>query len=148
MYELLSTTNSNITFNGIEVVNTTISVIKISNSGQSKSINQYITINDLTVHDTNYVASDNLILIEKISSEGVYQISMNRIKMNDLHFTASSNLMKLGHQSNEVLMITDATFTNIVFAGISIGAFDQSLDIVSKVFMNNITANNIDAYFR
>ena len=42
-----STANSNLTFNGVSVEDSTVALLKISNSGQSKTINQYVTVNNL-----------------------------------------------------------------------------------------------------
>ena len=148
MVDLSSTYNSNITFNSINVHNTTISVIKISNSSQSKTITQYITFNDLSIHDNDYSFSDNLILTENIKSDSIFEIIFNRLQCYDLNFTANSNILQLGHQSNEQLQIIDSSFTDIYYGGITIKAFDQSSELVSKVFFRNISAHEIDVYFR
>lgn len=46
-----STVDSSISFRNITIINSTVPLLKISNSDQSKTINQYITFNGITYKD-------------------------------------------------------------------------------------------------
>ena len=146
--DIENSVDSNITINGLIVQNTTISILKIANNKQSTSINQYMTLNDFDIKNTSYLFTDNLIQVENVKSSAIFKIIFNRLRMADLYFEANSNLLALKHQVTEQLEINDAVFTNIRFAGILLEAFDSTLSQTSNAKISNMTAYNIDEYFR
>ena len=145
MEELSSSISNEINFNGINVMNSTITLVKIENKLQNKDIDQYITFNDLNISDIRYEFQTSIIVTEDIKSDQIFKIIFNRPIMKNLYFVQSSLLFSLRHQCNEQLEINLPIFTGIRFGRIYMRVHTQSSEINTNVLMNNVTASNIDA---
>jgi len=146
--EISSQVDGSITFNQIDVVNTPIDVLKISNVLQSKDIIQNLTFNDITIQDWSYDFSSDLITTENIKTNNSFKIIFNRIIMKNLNFRSQSNIFLLKHQTEEALEINDSEFDNITFGCITMRNFDSALSVKSLAKFSNITATNNDIFIR
>jgi len=147
--ELVSKVNSRMTFTNTSVRNSKVKVMSIANSGQSKTINQYITFNDFTLKDCYFSSSEDLIYTGNVKSDAVFSIVFNRLMVSNITFVQNGNIMYLRHQVTEPLQIIDSEFSDIVLTGITIRSFNiQSLSVPTRVSMSNFTAHDIDGQSR
>ncbi|CAI2367699.1 unnamed protein product [Moneuplotes crassus] len=142
MREIASPVDSNITFNSISVVNSQLNVIWISNVDQSKTINQYITINDLVITDITFSFTPLLLAMENIISDATFSLKFYRLMIENISNQDTSSLMVFGHQIEQFVEIHDSVFRNISQAGLDILVQDKSRLIPTKILLNNVTVDS------
>lgn len=146
---IASTSNSNITFDGVTVENSSVSLLRLSNTLQSKDISQYFKFKNVVYKDSSFQYSDSLISTLNLKSNSVFSLTFSDLKFQNITFARNGNLLLLSHQVAEQLEINNAVFSGIKFAGISIEAFDKNeIEKKTKVKMTNVTAYEVDGYFR
>jgi hypothetical protein len=143
--DISSTVNSTISFSKITVTNSTIPLLKIANSNQSKTISQQISFGGISYRNCTFAFAKNLIHLESIKSDGAFVVNFSDLVFEGIIFQQFGNLLYLQHQANEEVQISNSVFSDIYFAGIAAESFDKnSLDKRTLIRMSNITAHNIN----
>ena len=142
--EISSQVDGSITFNQIDVVNTSIDVLKISNVLQSKDITQNLTFNDITIQDWNYDFDADLIVTDNIKTNNRFKVIFNRILMKNLKFESQSSIMTLRHQTEDALEVNDSVFDNITFGLIVLRKPYSDSDVKPFANFSNVTVANND----
>ena len=143
-----SSINRNITISGINVENSSMSLLKLSNAAQTTSINQYISISELSYKDCIYEYNDDLIYFGNIVSDQTYTLTLNQISISNISFSRSGNLFNFQHQTTDAIVISNMNISNVVYGSIFIKSFDLSGNNGNtKVAFYKMNAQNIDGQF-
>ena len=132
---IYSTENSSISLSNTFVTYSSISLFRISNFAQTTTIDQQVSITNMTVQHCLFEFSDDILHSGFVQSDGVFSFEFDQLFFNNITFERGGNLLYLQHQSNEQMIIKNSTFTNITYSGIKIGSFDTSYDTGTKVLV-------------
>ena len=145
--DISSQVDGNITFNHLSVRNTTISVLKISNTLESRDIVQNLTFNDIEIRDTKYQYSTHIIMTENIKSNNSFKMIFNRMVIENLYFERASQVLQMNHQWKQALEINDSIINNVTYGAIVIQEIDSTYEVKPSVKISNLTATNNDVNY-
>ena len=132
---IYSTENSSVSLSNTFMTYSSISLFRISNFAQTTTIDQQVSITDMTVQHCLFEFSDDILHSGFVQSDGVFSFEFDQLFFNNITFERGGNLLYLQHQSNEQMIIKNSTFTNITYSDIKIGSFDTSYDTGTKVML-------------
>ena len=143
-----SLVDRNITLSVITIEYSSMSLLKLSNTAQTLAIDQYISISDVSYMHCLYEYSDDLIYYSNIVSDSTLIMNLDQFEFHNITFIRSGNLINFQHQTNNAVVMTNTSISNITYGSIHLKSIDLSENSVStRVQFNNISAHNIYGKF-
>jgi len=147
--ELATTIDSTCVISNVNIQESGVTVLQVSNSNQLKSISQSITVSNVVVSNSYFEFSDDLFVTGSVRSNNQFTMIFTNVTFSNIEFDKGGNLFLLQHQSPDQFLIQHITVTNVTSGGIDVSVFDQnSLNNKVRIQISNMTAHNIDSKFR
>ena len=107
-----------------------------------------ITIDRINVYNTTLMRNlNNLIEFGDIETQADFTIIISNILFSNINFVAGGNMLSLQHQTANTMVIQNSVFQNIYGGSVTIeSANKQRLDLPTKVWFQNLTANNLNKH--
>ena len=135
---------SNYSIHDTYIDRSTVGFIELSGIKNSDTLTSNFIIQDFVYTNSYLDFSHDLISFVGVETDNNFQISLSNIDMNNITFVRTGNLIKLGHQTNTTLTLTNATFSGLYGGQIYIGSSNLQNDrLITKVSMTNITAASL-----
>ncbi|CAI2383343.1 unnamed protein product [Moneuplotes crassus] len=138
--EIYSELTTNITIRKVDVINSTVNTLWISNKEQSKPNTLYITVSDLHITNTIFTSLPMLISTGNQFSGDILHVKFNRLIFENISSPEEAELVTFGHQTQQFVEIHNSVFRNISQMGMVIEGKNKTTKMQTKVLLNNITA--------
>ena len=129
----------------ILIEESSVSVLSVTKPDALVEVTQSLHVSNVSFINLISSFSLELVKMHKMATVGSYSITMEDITFSNLTFSKETKLMYLQQQLETPLIIRNLNIMNVVFAGVTIEAFESN-DIYNKthVMISNMKATNVD----
>ena len=141
--------DTNLTFEISEMMisNSSSKFLQLSGILNAPSSSKILNICNVQLTNATINYQNNLIEFGNIETQVDFTIIISNILFSNINFVAGGNMLSLQHQTANTMVIQNSVFQNIYGGSVTIeSANKQRLDLPTKVWFQNLTANNLNEH--
>ena len=140
-------TNNTFEINDISISNSSSKFLQLSGIQNAPLSSKILNINNVQLTNATINYQNNLIEFGDIETQADFTIIISNILFSNINFVAGGNMLSLQHQTANTMVIQNSVFQNIYGGSVTIeSANKQRLDLPTKVWFQNLTANNLNKH--